>query len=150
MAAVLFAAVVFLGLSLFEPAYADRARSTAHVDVVGNDYAFNPLPKRIKPGTTIFSFANHGKVPHELSLGRLRKGVTIDEIITGVKAGGRPRDYIERPVGILVAGPGVSPEGKLLVDLQKGETYLVFCNFKDTPEAPAHILLGMYSIFRPE
>ena len=150
MAAILFVAVVFLCLGLFEPAYADRARSTPHVDVVGNDYAFNPLPKRIKQGTTIFTFANHGKVPHELALGRLKKGTTIDEIIAGVKAGGRPRDYIERSVGVLVAGPGSSPEGKLLVDLQKGETYLVFCNFKDTPEAPAHILLGMYSVFRPE
>ena len=72
MAAILFVAVVFLCLGLFEPAYADRARSTPHVDVVGNDYAFNPLPKRIKQGTTIFTFANRGKVPHELAMGAVR------------------------------------------------------------------------------
>jgi plastocyanin len=147
--AVLYTAVVLLSLGLFAPAYADRA-PTRQVDVIGNDYAFNPLPKRIKAGTTIFTFANHGKVQHELSLARMKKGVGIDEIIAGVKAGGRPRDYIERSVGILVAGPGLAPDGKVLVDLRKGETYLVFCNFKDTPEAPAHILLGMYSVFRPE
>ena len=147
MATVLFAAAILLWL--FEPAYADRSRRTPQVDVVSNDYAFNPLPKRIKPGTTIFTFANHGKVPHELALGRLKKGVTIEQIIAGVKLGGRPRDYMERSVGVLFAGPGQSPDGKLLVDLRKGDSYLVFCNFKDTPEAPAHILLGMYSVFRP-
>jgi len=150
MAAILFASAAFVCFGMFEPAYANRSRTTPHVDVVGNDYAFSPLPSRIKPGTTIFTFANHGKVRHELSLARLKKGVTVDELIAGVKAGGRPGDYFERSVGILVAGPGLSPDGKILVDLRGGESYLVFCNFKDTPEAPPHIMLGMYSAFRAQ
>jgi hypothetical protein len=122
--------------------------SGTQIDVVANDYAFMPLP-RINPGPTTFTFANKGKVLHELALGRLKHGVTPDDVLKGVKAGGRPRDFLERSVGILMAGPGQSPEGRLLVDLKQGETYLLFCNFRDTPEAPMHVMLGMYTSFRP-
>jgi hypothetical protein len=119
------------------------------IDIIANDYAFMPLPKRIRPGPTIFTFANRGKVAHELSLARLKHGVAIDDVVKGVRAGGRPRDFTERSVGILIAQPAQSPDGRLLVDLRAGETYLLFCNLKDTPEAPGHLMLGMYTSFRP-
>ncbi|MFL5603125.1 MAG: hypothetical protein ACJ77R_06945, partial [Gemmatimonadaceae bacterium] len=63
---------------------------------------------------------------------------------------GRLREVVTRSVGILVAGPGKSPDGRLLVDLIPGETYLVLCNFKDTPVGPTHMTLGMYATFRAE
>ncbi len=95
----------------------------------------------------MFTFANQGKVNHEMSIGRLKPGATIDDLLKVSREGGRLRDLITRSVGILVAGPGKSPDGRLLVDLIQGETYLVFCNFKDTPEAPPHMTLGMYATF---
>jgi plastocyanin len=122
----------------------------ARIDVVANDYAFTPLPARIAPGPTIFTFANQGKVQHEMSIGRLRSGVTIDDVLKISREGGRMRDVITRSVGILVAGPGKSPDGRLWVDLIPGETYIVLCNFKDTPASPPHMTLGMYTTFRPE
>lgn len=147
----LLALLVALCVPCISPAQSQAAHPTgmAQIDVTANDYAFAPLPEAIKPGPTAFTFANHGKVQHELAIARLRHGVTLDDVLKGIKAGGRPRDFSERSVGILVAAPGQSPEGQLLVDLRQGETYLVYCNFRDTPEAPFHMMLGMYTTFQP-
>jgi len=126
---------------------AQDSRGAIRIDVVANDYAFMPLPASISAGPTMFTFANQGKVNHEMSIGRLKPGATIDDLLKVSREGGRLRDLMTRSVGILVAGPGKSPDGRLLVDLIQGETYLVFCNFKDTPEAPPHLTLGMYATF---
>jgi hypothetical protein len=120
------------------------------INVIADDYAFLPLPTRIGSGPTVFSFANQGKVTHEMSLGRLKAGATLDDLIQVSKAGGRLRDIMDRSVGVLIAGPGKSPDGRLLVDLLRGETYVMLCNFKDTPDAATHLTLGMFKTFRPE
>ena len=145
-------ALIFLTAASWSPSVvsAQETRSAARIDIVANDYAFMPLPTRIAGGPTIFSFVNQGKVNHEMSIGRLRPGVTIDDVLKVSKEGGRLRDLVTRSVGILVAGPGKSPDGRILVDLIPGETYLLLCNFKDTPDAPTHMTLGMYTTFRPQ
>ena len=119
------------------------------IDVVANDYAFMPLPARIAPGPTIFTFANQGKVQHEMSIGRLKSATTIDDLLKVSREGGRMRNLMTRSVGILIAGPGRSPDGRILVDLLPGEMYIVLCNLKDTPESPPHMTMGMYTTFRP-
>ena len=129
---------------------AQEARNAVRIDVVANDYAFLPLPARIAAGPTMFTFVNQGKVNHEMSIRRLRPGATIDDLLKVSREGGRLRELITRSVGILVAGPGKSPDGRLLVDLIHGETYMLFCNFKDSPDAPTHMTLGMYASFRPQ
>jgi hypothetical protein len=65
------------------------------------------------------------------------------------REGGRMRNLMTRSVGILIAGPGRSPDGRILVDLLPGEMYIVLCNLKDTPESPPHMTMGMYTTFRP-
>jgi len=114
------------------------------------DYAFAPLPELILAGPTVFTFANKGKVQHEMAIVRLRDGVTVDDLVKVMKEGGRRRDVVERSVGILIAGPGKSPDGKLLVELLRGANYVVLCNLKDTPDSPGHTMLGMYKAFRPQ
>jgi len=144
-------AVAIVGVSLGQASGASGqgAKLPTQIEVVANDYAFMPLPTRIEAGPTIFSFANHGKVVHEMSMGRLKQGATFEDLLRVSKAGGRLRDIMDRSVGVLIAGPGKSPDGRLLVDLVRGETYVVLCNFKDTPDAPTHLTLGMYATFRP-
>jgi plastocyanin len=132
-----------------QAADATHSGAATRVNIVANDYAFMPLPPHISPGAATFTFTNRGKVYHELALARLKTGVTIEDLVKAVKEGGRVRAYFDRSVGILMAGPGQSPDGRLMVDLQSGQTYVVYCNFKDTPEAPAHLMLGMYATFRP-
>ena len=141
--------VVRTGVSM-KVAAAQETSAPARIDVVANDYAFMPLPSHIAAGPTIFSFANHGKVNHEMSIGRLKPGATVEDVLKVSREGGRLRDIITRSVGILVAGGGKSPDGRLLVDLIPGETYVMLCNFKDTPGAPTHMTLGMYTTFTPK
>jgi plastocyanin len=130
-----------------QPAGAQGAEKPREIEIVATDYAFLPLPASISAGPTIFSFVNQGKVTHELSIGRLKPGVSVDDFSkTGADAP-RRRDMVERSVGILIAGPGKAPDGRLLVSLQKGANYVVFCNLKDTPEAAGHLTFGMYTAF---
>ena len=132
------------------PGNAQESRRPVRIDIVANDYAFLALPPRVAAGSTEFTFQNQGKVIHEVAIVRLEPGTSVEDVVKVSKAGGRIRDVAPRIVGILVAGPGKSPDGRLLVDLVRGETYLVFCNFRDTPEAPPHMTLGMYTTFKPQ
>lgn len=120
------------------------------IEVVAHDYAFSPLPRHVAAGPTVFSFANQGTVRHEASISRLRDGVTVDDLLKVVREGGRARDVVESSVGILIAGPGTSPDGKLRVDLLPGKSYVVICTLRDRPDAPAHAMLGMYAAFKAE
>jgi hypothetical protein len=62
----------------------------------------------------------------------------------------RRRELIDRSVGILIAGPGNAPDGRILVNLMRGTTYVVFCNLRDKPDAPGHLMFGMYTSFKPK
>ena len=142
--------LLLLSLGVAHPAPAQKARIPRQIDVTSNDYAFVAFPTQILAGPTIFTFANQGKVPHELSLARLKPGVTMDDFVAARDDIPRRRELIERSVGILVAGPGNRPDGRILVDLIKGKTYVVFCNFRDKPDAPGHLMFGMYTSFKPK
>jgi hypothetical protein len=52
---------------------------------------------------------------------------------------------IEELVGILIAEPGATTSGGLAIDLLEGRTYMLFCNFQDSPDQPEHFILGMYA-----
>lgn len=144
------APLCFLGMVLGPPAHAQFAKGMREIDVVANDYSFQPLPEKIDAGPVIFAFANQGKVEHEMSIGRLKAGVTLDEVVRAFKEGATRQDFFARSVGSLDAAPGKSPDGRLLVDLVPGSTYFVFCNLKDKPDAPSHMMLGMYTAFHVE
>jgi hypothetical protein len=107
-----------------------------------------PLPP-IQSGPTFFSFVNQGKVNHEVAIVRLK---TASNVETYVKTPPGPDRIaqVERSVGILIATPGTRPDGKIWVDLAKGATYVVLCNFRDKPDAPQHSALGMYTSFTPK
>jgi uncharacterized cupredoxin-like copper-binding protein len=149
---VSIASVTFLLLSIgvAYPASAQKARAPRQIDVTANDFTFLPLPARIPAGPTLFTFANQGKVFHELSLARLKPGVTMEDFVKARENPPRRRELIERSVGILIAGPGSKPDGRLLVDLMRGATYVLFCNLRDTPDAPGHLMFGMYTSFTPK
>jgi plastocyanin len=120
------------------------------IEVVAKDYAFTPLPTHVRAGPTIFSFSNQGTVQHEASLARLKEAATIDDVLKLIKEGGRPRDVVERSIGILIARPGQSPDGKLWVELLPGRSYMLICTLKDKPDSPAHAMLGMYTAFKAQ
>ena len=146
-ALVFVAGFLMVSMGLAKPTPAQAPGKPKQIDVIANDYAFLPLPANIAAGPTIFTFENQGKVWHEVSIARLKSGATLEEFTKADPL--RRRDLIERSVGILIGGPGNRPDGRLLVNLTKGSTYIAFCNFRDTPEAPGHLTMGMYQSFRP-
>jgi hypothetical protein len=131
------------------PVWAQAESPPVRIDIVANDYAFMPLPPDISGGLTMFAFANQGKVIHEMSIGRLKAGATFEDLQKASKEGRPLRDFVGRSVGILVARAGMEADGRLLVDLVPGQAYFVMCNFKDTPDSPTHLSLGMFATFRP-
>ena len=125
------------------PAQDFRPQSIA---VIADDYTFLVLPD-IKSGSTAFSFSNKGKVTHEMFIARLKVGARPDEYLKAANDPQQRRGLLEDMIGILFAGPGKSPSGKLLVDLVPGATYIVACNMKDKPDAPGHLTYGMLTSF---
>ncbi|HZE09925.1 MAG TPA: hypothetical protein VE110_14335, partial [Gemmatimonadaceae bacterium] len=43
-----------------------KLEAPQQIEVVAHDYAFEPLPSHIASGPTVFTFANHGTVRHEV------------------------------------------------------------------------------------
>ena len=121
--------------------------ATPEITVTATDYAFLTLPA-IRPGRTIIGFVNRGKVDHEVAIGRLKATATPEDYVKATP-GVQRRALIDGFVGILIAEPGKSGDGKILVNLEKGVNYLVWCGFRDKPDAPQHLALGMYTSFTP-
>ncbi len=132
--------------SVVSLACAPRPRETT---VVGTDYAFQ-LQEVLPAGPTAFRFENQGKVPHEMVLVRLRDGVTIQNVIDGVERGASPEEFLEGGPSILIAAPGESSPGRILMDLAPGREYALVCNFRDAEDAAPHVALGMFKGFRVE
>ena len=114
------------------------------ITVEAMDYAFQ-LPDTLRSGPTTFRLHNRGKVPHEMGMALLKAGVTMDQLLKHIGAGGDPDSLIDGVVGILIASPGDSTVGALAVEMLSGRTYALFCNFKDAPDKPEHVALGMFS-----
>ena len=119
-----------------------RAQHVANVTVIGLDYAYQ-APTTLPAGLTTFAFENRGKVVHEVVIGRLKPGITLDSIMHSEP--GPARRALVKNVGILVAEPGESPLGRLEVELSAGETYVLYCNFQDAPDKPRHMMMGMFA-----
>ena len=118
--------------------------STSIVTVEAVDYAFQ-LPDTLRAGPTTFRMHNGGKVPHEMVMALLKPGVTMSQLMDHVGAGGSPDSVVTGIVGILIATPGETTVGALSTDLLPGRTYALICSFKDGPDTPEHIALGMFS-----
>jgi hypothetical protein len=133
---------------VFVVAPALGAQSPAQVAILGDDYAFLHPPTTLPSGETLFAFENRGKVRHEMSLALLKPGVTADDAMRAVMdPGARRRDLYDKSIGVLLAFPGDTAGGRLLVRLIPGRTYVILCTLRDKPDAPQHIALGMAAAF---
>lgn len=118
-------------------------RPVNEVTVVGTDYAFE-APDTLPPGPTVFVLDNRGVVQHEVGMGLLKEGVTIEDALAAQQAGDDP---LEATLGFVYADPEERSPGRLFVDLQPGRRYGLVCFLQDRPDAPPHTELGMHHDF---
>jgi plastocyanin len=140
----LLAPTLLLGCAVNEPAPQEPAVRQVVVD--GVDYAFG-MAEAMEAGPTEIRFENKGEVDHEMVLVRLKVGATLADVSGAMESGGDPREFMDGIAGILIAGPGESALGTLNVTFEEGRTYVMICNFTDTPDAPPHLALGMVQSF---
>ena len=124
-------------------------RAVRDVMVIALDYAFQS-PDTVRAGETSFGLDNRGKVLHELFVAPLRAGVTAADFAKAVQQM-TPRQLAEGHTdgfapGLIFAAPGTVSRARLVLELERGRTYMLFCVLRDTPEAHRHTSLGM---FRP-
>ena len=116
------------------------------VIIVAADYTFT-VPTPIRAGLTTFGFENRGQQRHEMSLARLKPGITVDSLLQ-INPGPARRALVDvNTGGILFAEPGQHTLDRLLVNLEAGRTYAVICNLRDAPDKPQHTSLGMFATF---
>jgi len=115
------------------------------VEIIGLDYAFQ-APSTLPGGRTTFRFFNRGKVSHELNIGLLKRGVTVQQFVDAMSTERPIAEVREMSVGVLFAEPGTRAPAALSTDLVPGRTYIVICVFKDTLTAKRHIGMGMFSL----
>jgi len=116
------------------------------ISISAMDYAFQ-APSHLAPGRTLFRLHNTGKVPHEMAMGQLRAGITADSALARLAAGIEPAEITDGLVGVLIAGPADSSLGALSVELIRGRTYLMICQFRDADSLPPHVAMGMQASF---
>lgn len=142
-------ALTVVGCGAAQPDAEDSVTASpeaSEVVILGHDYAFE-VPEPVPSGTVHFSFENVGEVPHEVVLVQLNEGVTAERVAEALQGEVDPATLMAGIVGILIADPGTTAIGRLVVELEAGQTYAMLCNFTDTEDAPPHIALGMMRIF---
>ena len=125
----------------------DDSAAVNEITIRGQDYAFE-MPEPVPAGMVHFSFENVGEVSHEVVVVELLDGVTADQIGEALQGTTDPATLMEGVVGILIADPGETAIGGLVVEMEAGRTYALLCNLRDTDDAPPHIALGMVRIFQ--
>ena len=126
---------------------AARSDAIAEVHIQGADYAFVGVPETLSAGRTAFSYQNIGKVPHEMGISLLLPGRTFDDVVHADERKTPDDSLFANVGGILITVAGETAGGKILLDLQPGRAYLLWCNFRDTTGAKHHSEMGMLGAF---
>lgn len=115
--------------------------------IVATDYAFQ-YPRTMAAGRHTFIMRNDGRQRHQFAIQLLKKGVTADSLMSVGKKGGDVFALMEGAYGLLHARAGTQHIGGLTVDMLPGRDYLIACFFRDTPQSPEHVDLGMFGVIR--
>ena len=122
------------------------ADALRNLTIVGTDYAF-VVKAPVRAGLTAVAFENRGAQRHEMNLVRLRRGVTPDSVLKVPRGAERRALFDVNSGGIMFAEPGQRTDDRLLIKLEQGRSYFLICNFRDAPDKPEHVTLGMFNGF---
>ncbi|MEZ4519763.1 MAG: hypothetical protein R3C44_24015 [Chloroflexota bacterium] len=104
---------------------------TADVEVQLVDFAF-AIPGEIKSGPQTWAITNNGTQWHEMAIGKLAEGVTIDDLMTMIMSEEEPDPSQPEPFELVAGwspmGPGLT--AWTTIDLPPGE-YTILCFLPD-------------------
>lgn len=114
------------------------------VVVKATEYAFG-VSDTLPPGLTVFRLANEGIQRHEMVLARLKDGVALSVFVRALATDADLLALLTLPAGATFARPGFrdNPMG-IAVVLVRGRSYVIWCRFRDGPEASMHSRLAMF------
>lgn len=110
------------------------------VQVVGHDFALE-APDSLPAGRTRFAFRSDGTVPHEVSIARVKRGVSLDSVLRLELAGGNIDGLYDPGEGLLYTAVGETVDAQLLVTLEAGRDYVLICTLEK--DGKPHSMLGM-------
>jgi hypothetical protein len=119
--------------------------SSRHVTIEAVDYAYR-APATVPPGPTVFTFVNHGRVPHEMQLFRFNPDISAAMARRYLATGIVPDSVADNSGGVLIAPPGGRTREGLYVELVAGEQYALMCQFRDSAGKPMHSTIGMAAL----
>ena len=122
-----------------EPAIAPARRVVVEV----GDYAFQ-VADTLAAGEVDFLMRNSGKQRHEMAISRLKAGTTPAFFFGEYLKGNDVDSLYDDDGAILTAYGGDRNDFAIRVDLLPGRSYVLLCEFSDTPEAPVHAKMGMF------
>jgi hypothetical protein len=121
------------------------ADQVPEVLVTGVDYAF--AAPAMPLGRVIINFENKGAVNHEFIIAQVASGVEVADILDAFKNSESREGMFDAFGGVIFADAGETSWGSLTVDIEAGRTYVLFCGFRDEPDAEQHFNLGMVTSF---
>jgi hypothetical protein len=109
-----------------------------------HDFAFT-IPGELSAGTQTWEVVNHGEQPHELMLGKIKEGKTLEDVMTYLQTGQFGPDM---PLELMGGAQGMSTGYSTFItyDLEPGN-YVALCFIPDPKTGLPHLALGMISHF---
>lgn len=136
-------------LGMFKPIHVRAAPVVARSSVAGQltietgDYHFR-APDTVAAGVTELRMRNTGTQRHEVSLSLIKAGAQASFFFEQFLKGANVDSLYDDDGAILTAWPADENTSALRVDFLPGRTYVLVCEFKDTPTSPPHTSLGMF------
>jgi hypothetical protein len=123
-----------------EEAATDESDGSGEATYVATEFAFEG-PDALPAGEVTVTMDNQGKQVHELALGELLDGKTMDDVHALLKKGmpKKPPAWFRE-----VSGTGAKPGevGEMDVELTPGN-YIMLCFVPDKASKTPHVMLGM-------
>lgn len=114
------------------------------VNVIGRNFALE-APDSLPAGPTRFRFRNDGTVAHEVAIGRVKNGVSLDSLLRLELAGKDIEGLYDPGEGLLFANNGETIDSELVVTLEKGRDYVLICTLdeKGKPQSMLGMVRGL-------
>jgi hypothetical protein len=125
----------------------------ADLDIRLQEFAFDTFPTVVAAGQHVWKVFNGGKQPHQMIVGKVPDGMTVQQVIAGFQPppngtpvpGAMTRADFHSVGGIEIISPGNTAWS--LVDLTETGTYAVVCLVPDEQSGMLHVAEGMASVF---